>query len=280
MGVKARLNRRWDAEKHSMLKIRVGTIRMRTAHLSSSRIGSQAIVVAVLILGWEFGARSMQSPLLPPLMSIATAWLELIFNGAFQRDLGISLATIAAGFLIALVLGVLLGITMARYQTVEKCLDPYMNALMTSPITALVPIIMLIFGSQLAARVVVVFLFSFFVICINTLTGVKNADRALIEMVRSFGANDRQITRIVALPGALPMILQGVRLGIARAVGGVLVAELLMALSGLGYQLSTYGAAFLTNYVYAILGTITFMAWMLSEAVRVAERRLSHWNRT
>jgi ABC-type nitrate/sulfonate/bicarbonate transport system permease component len=114
--------------------------------------------------------------------------------------------------------------------------------------------------------------------CINTLTGVKNADRALIEMVRSLGANDRQVTTIVALPGALPIILQGVRLSIARAVGGVLIAELMMALSGLGYQVSTYGAAFLTNYVYAIVGTITLIAWLLSELVRLLERRLTYWN--
>ena len=257
----------------------VNGIRTGIARVSASRIASQSMVVALLILGWEFVARSMQSPLLPPLTEILTAWVELVFNVGFQRDLGISLGTVAAGFFIALILGILFGITMARYQPIEKLLDPYMNALMTSPITALVPIIMLIFGSQLGARIFIVFLFSFFVICINTLTGVKNADRALIEMVRSFGANDRQITRIVALPGALPMILQGVRLAIARAVGGVLVAELMMALSGLGYQLSTYGAAFMTNYVYAILGTITFVAWLLSEAVRLVEQKLTYCGR-
>jgi NitT/TauT family transport system permease protein len=265
-------------EKSPMPNMWFGNIPARIARIFAGRIGSQSMVLASLILGWEFVARSMQSPLLPPLTAILTAWADLIFNAAFQRDLAISLGTTAAGFFIALILGILFGIVMARYQPVEKFLDPYMNALMTSPISALVPIIMLIFGSQLGARIVVVFLFSFFVICINTLTGVKNADRALIEMVRSFGANDRQITRIVALPGALPMILQGVRLGIARAVGGVLVAELLMALSGLGYQLSTYGAAFMTNYVYAILGTITFVAWLLSEVVRLFERKLTFWS--
>ena len=186
--------------------------------------------------------------------------------------------TMTTGFVLALVSGIVLGIMMARFRPLEKLLDPYMNALMSSPITALVPIIMLIFGSQFAARIVVVFLFSFFAICINTLTGVKNADRALIEMVRSLGASNHQVTRIVAVPGALPMILQGVRLSIGRAVGGVLIAELLMALSGLGYQLSTYGAAFLTHYVYAIVATITLIAWVLSEAVRLLERKLTSWS--
>lgn len=244
----------------------------------ANRIVSQILVLIVLAVGWELIGRSVQSPLLPPLTVIVTAWSDLILTPAFQRDLGISLMTMATGFLLALVLGILLGIMMARFRPLEKLLDPYMNALMSSPITALVPIIMLIFGSQFAARIVVVFLFAFFAICINTLTGVKNADRALIEMVRSLGASDHQITRIVALPGALPMILQGVRLSIARAVGGVLIAELLMALSGLGYQLSTYGAAFLTNYVYAIVGTITLIAWLLSEAVHILEKKLTYWS--
>jgi NitT/TauT family transport system permease protein len=256
-----------------------GTRLSNARRILSSRAGSQTAVLVALIGGWEFIGRSVQSPLLPPLTAILTAWTDLIFAKAFQRDLGISLGTMVVGFVLALVSGILLGIIMARYRTVEKLLDPYMNALMSSPITALVPIIMLIFGSQFTARVVIVFLFSFFAICINTLTGVKNADRALVEMVRSFGANDRQVTTIVALPGALPMILQGVRLSIARAVGGVLVAELLMALSGLGYQLSTYGAAFLTNYVYAVVGTITVIAWLLSEAVRLLERKLAFWSK-
>jgi ABC-type nitrate/sulfonate/bicarbonate transport system permease component len=70
-----------------------------------------------------------------------------------------------------------------------------------------------------------------------------------------------------------------VRLSIARAVGGVLIAELMMALSGLGYQLSTYGAAFLTNYVYTVVGTITLIAWLLSEAVPLLERKLTNWSR-
>jgi ABC-type nitrate/sulfonate/bicarbonate transport system permease component len=257
-----------------------GTVLTNVARIFASRIGSQTFVLALLIGGWELVGQSVQSPLVPPVTAILKAWSDLIFIGSFQRDLGISLATMGIGFSLALVSGILLGIIMARYRPVEKLLDPYMNALMSSPITALVPIIMLIFGSQLTARVVVVFLFSFFAICINTLTGVKNADRALVEMVRSFGANDRQITRIVALPGALPMILQGVRLSIGRAVGGVLIAELLMALSGLGYQLSTYGAAFLTNYVYAIVATITLIAWLLSETVRLLERKLTKWSRT
>ena len=246
--------------------------------LFSSRIGSQIFVLALLMGAWELTGRTVQSPLLPPLTAILKAWYDLLFAQAFQRDLGISLTTMATGFSLALCSGLSLGIIMARYPAVERLLDPYVNALMSSPITALVPIIMLIFGSQFTARVVIVFLFSFFPICINTLTGVKNADRALVEMVRSFGARDRQITIIVALPGALPLILQGVRLSIARAVGGVLIAELMMALSGLGYQLSTYGAAFLTNYVYAIVGTITFIAWLLSELVRLLEKRLAYWN--
>jgi ABC-type nitrate/sulfonate/bicarbonate transport system permease component len=245
-----------------------------------SRVGSQTLVLVALVCCWEVIGRSVQSPLLPPLTAILTAWLDLILAKAFQRDLGISLVTMAMGFFVALVSGILLGIIMARYRSVEKLLDPYMNALMSSPVTALVPIIMLIFGSQFTARVVIVFLFSFFAICINTLTGVKNADRALVEMVRSFGANDRQVTIIVALPGALPMILQGVRLSIARAVGGVLIAELMMALSGLGYQLSTYGAAFLTNYVYAIVGTIALIAYLLTEAIRLLERKLTYGGRT
>jgi NitT/TauT family transport system permease protein len=261
-------------------RIGSGRTPQRLSKILARRSTSQLLVVVFLIFGWELFGRSVQSPLLPPITAILAAWGDLILKESFQRDLGVSVVTMAIGFSLALVSGILLGIAMARFRSLEKLLDPYINAIMSSPISALVPIIMLIFGLQITARVVVVFLFSFFVICVNTLTGVKNADRSLVEMARSFGATDRDVARIVALPGALPMILGGVRLGIARAVGGVLIAELLMALSGLGYQLAYYGAAFLTAYVYAIVVTITLMAWVLTEAVQLLERRLTYWART
>jgi len=155
-----------------MLSVLTRWLFRHTHQIFSSRIASQSLVVALLIGGWEAIGRSVQSPLLPPLTAILTAWSDVIFTEAFQRDLGISLLTVTIGFSLALVSGIFLGITMARYRPLEKLLDPYMNALMSSPITALVPIIMLIFGAQIGARIVVVFLFSFFVICIYILSFV------------------------------------------------------------------------------------------------------------
>ena len=262
-------------DSNRMLKSLTAAVFTNTRRIFSSRIGSQTLVLGVLIGGWELIGRSVQSPLLPPMSAILTAWLDLIFTAGFQRDLGISLMTMAAGFSLALVSGILLGIMMARFRPLEKLLDPYMNALMSSPITALVPIIMLIFGSQFAARIVVVFLFSFFAICINTLTGVKNADRALIEMVRSLGASDRQITRIVALPGALPMILQGVRLSIARAVGGVLIAELLIVSVGIGLVIMQYTGALETAKLYAAIATVIAMGVLVSYFGQWLDRTIS-----
>src|SRR4026208_561850 len=166
---------------------------------------------------WEIAGRAMDSTLIPPLSQIAAAWWKLFSSGKLLANLIISLTSLAVGFLLAVVVGVILGLLMGRFRAVEHFLDLYVNALMSAPTTAFVPVLILWFGLGVESRIAVVFLFAVFVIIINTMTGVKQVDGVLVEMARSFGAKEREIFFKIILPAALPAIMAGGRAGVAWA---------------------------------------------------------------
>jgi NitT/TauT family transport system permease protein len=186
----------------------------------SSRFGANTASVVSLALLWEISGRIMDSTLIPPLSHIAVAWWKLLSSGKLLSNIGLSLTTLAIGFLLAALCGVVLGLLMGRFRAVEHFLDLYVNALMSAPTTAFVPVLILWFGLGIESRIAVVFLFAVFVIIINTMTGVKQVDGVLVEMARSFGAKEREVFFKIILPAALPAIMAGVRLGMGRAVKG------------------------------------------------------------
>ncbi len=233
--------------------------------------------ILTLVIVWETLGRSLQTILIPPLSQVASAWFRLIENGGLLENLMVSLGTLAVGFLLALILGVFIGFLMGRFEEVEHFLDLYMNALMASPTIAFIPVLILWFGLGVQSRIAVVFLFSFFVIAINTMTGVKCVDPTLLEMARSFGAKGKALSLKVILPAALPMIMAGVRLGMGRAVKGMVTGEVLLALTGVGAMIMQYGSAFATDALYAIILTILVVALISMKLVQAVDRRLTGW---
>ena len=140
-------------------------------------------------------------------------------------NLTLSLTTLAAGFFLAVAIGIIIGLLMGRFRAVEHFLDLYVNVLMSAPTTAFVPVLIMWFGLGVESRIAVVFLFAVFVIIINTMTGVKQVDSVLVEMARSFGAKEKEIFFKIILPAAMPAIMAGVRLGMGRAVKGMVTAH-------------------------------------------------------
>jgi len=123
----------------------------------------------------------------------------------------------------------------------------------------------------------VVFLFAVFVIIINTMTGVKQVDRVWIEMARSFGAKEREIFFKIVLPAAMPAIMAGVRLGMGRAVKGMVTAEMLLTLTGIGAMIMQYGSAFATDALFAVILTILIVAMITMKLVQIIDQRLTGW---
>jgi ABC-type nitrate/sulfonate/bicarbonate transport system permease component len=240
-------------------------------------LGVNILSILTLAVLWEAAGRMMDTTLIPPLSKIASAWLRLLMNGKLLENLAVSLWTLAAGFLLAAALGVIIGVLMGRFSQVEHFLDLYINALMSAPMTAFVPLLMMWFGLGVESRIAVVFLFAFFVIVINTMTGVKQVDRIFVEMARSFGAKEFEVFFKVMLPAAMPAIMAGVSIGMGRAVKGMVTAEMLLTLTGVGGMIMQYGSAFATDALFAVILTILMVAMTAMQLVKILDRRLTGW---
>ena len=235
------------------------------------------VAVAGLLLVWELVGRLDVSIFLPPASRVAVAWWGLITDGTLFRAASSSLASLVKGFLSAAVLGVLVGLAMGRFKTVRYLLDGWVNALMSAPLSALVPVLIALFGVRDTVVVATVFMFSFFVIVVNTLTGVRGTDRSLVEMARAFGAGEVALFGRVYLPAALPAVMLGLRLGAVQAVKGMVVGEMLISLVGLGERLIYYGNTFLITELYALIVSVLLIAIIASQLVQACERALVRW---
>jgi NitT/TauT family transport system permease protein len=242
-----------------------------------SRFGTDILSILSLALLWEITGRLMDSSLIPPLSRIGAAWWKLLSSGKLLSSLGLSLTTLAIGFGLAVLFGIVLGLLMGRFRAVEHFFDIYVNALMSAPMTAFVPVLILWFGLGVESRIAVVFLFAVFVIIVNTMTGVKQVDTVLVEMARSFGAREREIFFKIMLPAALPAIMAGLRLGMGRAVKGMVTGEMLLTLTGIGAMIMQYGSAFATDALFAVILTILALALLSMKAVHWLDRRMTGW---
>jgi NitT/TauT family transport system permease protein len=240
-------------------------------------LNANVLSILSLVILWEVAGRTLDSVLIPPLSQIGAAWWRLFVSGKLLSNLTMSLVTLIAGFFLAVLFGVVIGLLMGRFRAVEHFLDLYVNALMSAPTTAFVPVLILWFGLGVESRIAVVFLFAVFVIIINTMTGVKQVDSVFVEMARSFGAKEKEIFFKIILPAAMPAIMAGVRLGMGRAVKGMVTAEMLLTLTGIGAMIMQYGSAFATDSLFAVILTILIIAMITMKLVQWLDQRLTGW---
>lgn len=197
--------------------------------VSDWRIGACSIVAGAAT--WELAAGL--GPL-PSLTVVARELVHLVQRGVLLPSLAASLSSLLAGFVAAAAAGTLLGVAIGRSSTVEQLIDVYLDAAMSAPTLIYVPLLFAMFGVTRASQVAVVFAYAFFIIVSTTSAAVRGVDRRLIDMARTFGASRRQLFWSVLLPAARPLILTGLSLGVTRAVKGMVVGEMVIALSGIG----------------------------------------------
>jgi NitT/TauT family transport system permease protein len=230
-----------------------------------------------LALLWEIAGRTGNTRLLPPLSIVVVAWFDLLVSGQLFRALSTSLQAMALGYVLSVLFGVPLGLLMGRYRRLESFLDIYMTALLTVPMISFIPFLVIAFGLGLHSRVWIVFLFAFVIIAINTTAGVRNVDVTLTEMARSFGARESDLFLKVIVPAALPMIMAGLRLGMGRAVLGMVTSELILAVVGFGAMLMTFSASYNSPALFATILTIVLLAVALLALIQYLDRRLMPW---
>jgi NitT/TauT family transport system permease protein len=229
------------------------------------------------VILWEVLGWVLAMPWLPPFSKIVAALVQFIQSGVILGNVASSLQGLAIGFGISLIVGLLVGALMGRYRRVEKALDIYVNALLISPAMIFAPIFFAIFGLSGAVRIAVIVMYSLFVIIMNTATAMRTVDPALVEMASSFGANERQIFLRILLPASLPLFFAGIRLGMGRAVKGMINGEMLIAMVGLGALAQRYGSQFEASKVFAIALVVLMIALACNWVVQIVENRLTRW---
>jgi NitT/TauT family transport system permease protein len=210
-------------------------------------------------------------------LRIVRAGYDMFADGSIFEHLEASAQEFAAGFGLAIVLGVPLGLLMGWYSRLNAVLEPFVSALYATPRIALLPLILIWLGIGLASKIAIVFLGAIFPILVNTITGVRTVEADFIKAARSFGANDRQMFLTVVLPSSVPMLLAGLRLGLGHALVGIVVGEMYGATKGLGFLIATAGARFQTDRVMVGILIIAACGIALTELFRVIERRFERW---
>jgi NitT/TauT family transport system permease protein len=205
-----------------------------------------------------------------------TLW-QMIVTGTLWAPLSVSASGFAIGLALSIVVGLPLGVLLGRSRTLNAMLDPFITAFNATPRLVFLPLLMLWFGLGLGMKVVIVFIGAMFPILINTYEGVRNSDKLLINVVRSFGAGEWDIARLVVVPNALPYIVAGLRLAIGRAVLGVVVAEFFGAEEGLGVVMVQAASRYKVDVVFAGLIVFAALSLVMTGLVRVLENRLGRW---
>jgi NitT/TauT family transport system permease protein len=242
----------------------------------SVRIGS----IAVFFLTWEFLAPSWNPLIIRPPSAIARAFVELVQNGELQTALLISMRSFVAGLLIAVVIGVFLGVATGRWRFAFNALDALVSGWYSVPAVALIPLVGFIFKYQGdAPRIASVALFCVFPVLINTQQGVRNVDRGLMEVARAFNTSERRLWTDVILPSAVPYVLAGVRLAIGRGLIGMIVAEFFIGLVGLGYLIVQYGNVFRIDRMFVPIIVVAVMGTVFMGFVQWIESRVAPWQR-
>lgn len=231
---------------------------------------------AILVV-WSLAARSAPPGLFAGPVAVAQAGWGLAVEGRLWPALAASLTVYGIGTGLAIVLGAALGCAMGMWRIIGRTLDIYVMALAATPRVAFIPLIIVAMGLGLQAKVLIVFLGAVMPVVLNAYAGVRAADAELIEMARATGASRARILWHVVLPGALPFLITGARIGATIGLINTIVAELYTAISGLGGLLAVYGSRFRMAEYLAVVVVLALIGAAVTELLRLVEKRLLRW---
>ncbi len=254
--------------------------RKRLGSLQGRPFAAFVSVIAGLLI-WEFVSRVLvaNALFLAAPTQIVAAIGRLAASGELWRHIGISAVEFALGYAIASVLGIAAGLAMANSVVTKQAMSPWVSGLYATPTIALAPLFILWLGIGVWSKVLVVILLVFFPVAINTEAGLRTTSERLIEMLRSFGASERQIFVKVSLPSAVPFILAGLKLGIGRGLIGVVVAELFGSRAGLGRLISASADAFNMPELFAGVVVLAVAGILMTAGFTWLEGRLVPWTK-
>lgn len=234
------------------------------------------------LLLWEVLTRLLleNELLIPPPSSVLRSLWRLTVSGALNRHLLATFSEFAYGFTTACLIGIIIGYLMGMYFWLDELLDPWIATLYSIPVIAFVPLIIIWFGIGMLSKIIVVFKITVVAVILNTAAGIKAVDPVWLEVAKSLRLTPWETTHKIRLPATLPYIITGMRLGVGRALLGVVVAELMAANAGLGYLLrdasETWDSPklFVAVILLAAMGVVSFIL------IKKVEQKLAPWRET
>lgn len=250
--------------------------RRRTGSVRDTALWWAGLLLVPVV--WQLYATFVaDSPLIVGPVEVARAGVEMVRDGTLLPAALESGQVFVLGMAAGTALGLLVGVVVGRFQRAEIMLDPYISAIYATPLVAIVPILIVALGFGVMAKVVIVGLFVFFPVALNTAAGVRNVSSDLDELARSFSSTELQAWRDILVPSALPYIVAGLRLAVGRALIAVVVAEFSTAVTGLGFLILTLSRRFrmAESLVPVVLLMIT--GFVLYQLLKRLEARLAPW---
>jgi ABC-type nitrate/sulfonate/bicarbonate transport system permease component len=240
-------------------------------------LGGTAVILFLALWEWA-GTSGAINPLFTSSPSrVVNAFVNLSREGELGHDVVVSGLEFTYGFGLAIIVGIPFGILMGWYRTFNAVLEPFVNFFYATPRVALLPLMIIWLGIGINSKIAIVYLGAIFAILINTITGMHALDEQLIKAARSFGASDMQIFKTIAMPGSVPFILGGIRLGLGHALVGVVVGELYAATAGVGYLIAVAGNTFQTDKVFVGVVIIAAAGMFITAVFKRVEDHFESW---
>lgn len=226
---------------------------------------------------WEIIGQLKLTFFVPPFSKVVMTLFQLLPTPAFLNALGTTAYAFWAGVAFSIVIGIPVGILMGKSRLLDEMLLPWVNIFLSAPLTALVPVLMVLFGFGTKTIIITTTLFAIWIIILNARAGVLQINRSLVDMARSFGASPMDAFFKIYFWAALPEILGGVRIGVIRAVKGVIIGQLLISIVGFGALFEIYASNFLMAQFWAVLIVLFGLAFTISEFLAYLERKVSYY---
>lgn len=242
-----------------------------------SRYWPPLATVAVVLVVWEIVGRAVDPLLFAPPSLVVSAFGELVASGRLPAAFVQTMSYLIPGFAISVVTGIALGVLIGRSVTWGKLLEPYIDAIYATPRVVIIPLVIVWFGVGYSGRMFIIWLGTVIPIILNTAIGVRYTRADLIETARSFLATERHLVRHVVLPGAVPFVISGLRIGAERALVGAVIAEVFLSLTGIGGIIQTEAERFNTAYVLAAASVYAAFGWIIITALGALENRFAVW---
>lgn len=263
-----------DGDERSRAR-KVAAQRRRTKQLQTIAIRAASLTVVLGV--WQVAGARVDPVLFTTPSKVFAAAVTMIGSGELWTYLWPSLVVLLIGLTLAALVGVATGLLLARYWVLDVALGVYITFLYSTPSVALVPLIVLWAGFETTAKVIILFLFAFFPMAINTYQGVKNVDPKLVEVGRAFRCSERQLWANIVLPGALPFIVTGLRLAVGRGLIGMVLADLYTAISGIGYLIVRTASTYQVDKMFVPIVTLGVLGVTLTALLRALEIKVAPW---